>query len=66
MFNGGISGRTALQKKVYFLGVMLEEDHGFSPHFYGHYSAQVADANSELKALNYLREEVNVYGSPGS
>ena len=62
VFNGGISGRTALQKKVYFLGVMLEEDHGFSPHYYGPYSAQVADANSELKALNYLREEVNVYG----
>ena len=62
VFNGGISGRTALQKKVYFLGVMLEEDHGFSPHYYGPYSAQIADANSELKALNYLSEEVNVYG----
>lgn len=61
-FNGGISGRTALQKTVYFLGVMLEEDQGFSPHYYGPYSAQVAEANSELKSLNYLKENVNVYG----
>ncbi|MCK5643288.1 MAG: hypothetical protein KAJ19_20940 [Gammaproteobacteria bacterium] len=61
-FDGGISGRTALQKKVYFLGVMLGENHGFNPHYYGPYSAQVAEANSELKALNYLREDVHVYG----
>jgi len=61
-FGGGISGRTALQKKIYFLGIMLGENHGFSPHYYGPYSAQVADANSELKSLNYLKEEVNVYG----
>lgn len=61
-FDGGISGRTALQKKVYFLGVMLEENHGFSPHYYGPYSAQVADANSELKALDFLKEDVTVYG----
>ena len=61
-FDRGISGRTALQKKVYFLGIILQEDHGFSPHYYGPYSAQVADANAELKSLNYLREEVNVYG----
>jgi uncharacterized protein YwgA len=61
-FDGGISGRTALQKKVYFLGIMLQEDHGFNPHYYGPYSAQVADANSELRSLNYLREEIHVYG----
>jgi uncharacterized protein YwgA len=61
-FDGGISGRTALQKKVYFLSIIMQEDHGFSPHYYGPYSAQVADANAELKSLNYLREEVNVYG----
>jgi len=61
-FGGGINGRTALQKKVYFLGVMLEEDHGYRPHYYGPYSAQVAEANSELKSLGYLREDVNVYG----
>lgn len=62
VFGGGISGRTALQKKVYFLGIMLNEDHGFIPHYYGPYSARVADANSELKALNFLKEDVNVYG----
>ena len=62
VFGEGISGRTALQKKVYFLGVMLEENHGFSPHYYGPYSARVADANSELKALDFLKEDVNVYG----
>lgn len=62
VFDGGISGRTTLQKRVYFLEVMLEENHGFMPHYYGPYSAQVADANSELKALGFLKEDVHVYG----
>jgi len=61
-FNGGISGRTALQKKVYFLSVMLDQDLGFGAHYYGPYSAQIAEANAELKSLDYLRENINVYG----
>lgn len=61
-FGEGITGRTALQKIVYFLSVMLDEDLGFNPHFYGPYSPEVAEANSELKELNYIKEVVTVYG----
>ena len=57
-----IKGRTALQKRVYFLSIILEKELGFSPHYYGPYSAQVAEANSELKALDYIEETVTVYG----
>lgn len=57
-FNGEIHGKTSLQKKVYFLGLMVGQDLGYDPHFYGPYSAEVADANSELKSLGYIDESV--------
>ncbi len=58
----GIKGRTALQKIVYFLSVITEEDLGFTPHYYGPYSSKVAEANAELKELNYVKEDSSVYG----
>lgn len=61
-FNEGISGRTAIQKIVYFLSVIMNEDLGFNPHYYGPYSSKVAEANSELKELNYIKETTTVYG----
>ena len=54
--DGEIKGKTTLQKKMYFLGVMLNEDFGYGPHYYGPYSAKVAAANQELKSLGYLSE----------
>ena len=53
---GAIRGKTTLQKKMYFLGIMLNEDFGYGPHYYGPYSASVAAANQELKSLGYLSE----------
>lgn len=53
---GSIRGKTNLQKKMYFLGIMLREDFGYGPHYYGPYSASVAAANQELKTLGYLSE----------
>ena len=61
-FDGRITGRTVLQKWIYFLSEMLDENHGFNPHYYGPYSAQVAEANSELKALGYVDEDRTIYG----
>jgi uncharacterized protein YwgA len=57
-FGGEMQGKTKLQKRVYFLGVMLgkEQDLGYTPHYYGPYSPAVADANAELKALGYVDE----------
>ena len=61
-FDKGITGRTALQKIVYFLSIIMREDLGYNPHYYGPYSPRVAEANSELKELNYLKEAITVYG----
>ena len=38
-----ISGRTLLQKKLYFLSVLNQEAFGYRPHYYGPYSQLVAD-----------------------
>jgi len=61
-FDKGITGRTALQKIIYFLSVIMKADLGYNPHYYGPYSPRVAEANSELKELNYLEEVTTVYG----
>lgn len=64
-FGGTISGKTNLQKRVYFLGVGLgkESELGYRAHYYGPYSAAVAEANSELKSLGYLSECSTTWGS---
>lgn len=58
--DGKISGRTKLQKTVYFLGAMTRKlpDLGYRPHFYGPYSQQVSDAVGRLKALRFLDETI--------
>jgi uncharacterized protein YwgA len=64
-FEGAISGKTNLQKKIYFLGVGLgkESKLGYRAHYYGPYSAAVAEANSELKSLGYVSECSTSWGS---
>lgn len=62
-FGGEIHGKTALQKKMYFLSVILNEDLGYKAHFYGPYSNEVSDSNLELKSMGYLRESVSSAGS---
>lgn len=62
-FGGQISGKTTLQKKMYFLAVKLDYDLGYGAHYYGPYSRDVAAANSELKALGHLKESVSGWGS---
>jgi len=60
---GSIQGKTNLRKKMYFLGIMLHEDFGYGPHYYGPYSAKVAAANQELKTLGYLWESKAAAGA---
>lgn len=64
-FGGTIEGKTMLQKRIYFLGVGLGEESelGYRAHYYGPYSAAVAEANSELKSLGYLSECSTSWGS---
>jgi len=61
-FDGDMRGKTLLQKRVYFLSVMLGVDLGYEAHYYGPYSEQVASLNSELKALGYISESSSAWG----
>ena len=65
----GLRGRTLLQKKVYFLSVLMKFDLGFSPHYYGPYSSYVASHLDSLVNCGLLKEvtesfsnDQNVFG----
>ena len=53
----GISGRTILQKKMYFLAVLTGEEFGFGPYYYGPYSSTVADQLGALCEALLVKEE---------
>ena len=61
-FEGGMKGKTLLQKRIYFLSVMLGLDLGYEAHYYGPYSEQVATLNMEMKSLGYLSESSSAWG----
>ena len=49
-------GRTMLQKKMYFLSVLANENFGFKPHFFGPYSSQVSTSLSALGEADFVKE----------
>ena len=49
-------GRTMLQKKMYFLSVLANENFGFRPHFFGPYSSQVSTSLSALGEADFVKE----------
>lgn len=51
-----LRGRTLLQKKIYFLSVMMEHDLGFTAHYYGPYSSYVAGHLDSLVNYGILKE----------
>ena len=57
----GVSGRTLLQKKLYFLAVLAEEDFRYRPHYYGPYSQFVADNVGALCEAGFLMEQVETF-----
>ncbi len=61
-FEGDMRGKTLLQKRIYFLSVMMGIDMGYEAHYYGPYSEKVAALNSELKSLGYVSEASSAYG----
>ena len=61
-FGGNMRGKTLLQKRVYFLSVMLGIDLGYEAHYYGPYSGQIADLNAELKSLGCISESSSAWG----
>ena len=61
-FNGDMPGKTLLQKRVYFLSVMLGVEMGYDAHYYGPYSEKVSTLNSELKSMGYISEASSAWG----
>jgi uncharacterized protein YwgA len=61
-FGGEMHGKTLLQKRLYFLSIMLDLDLGYDAHFFGPYSQQIADLNSELKSFGYVSESSSPWG----
>ena len=51
-----LRGRTLLQKKIYFLSVMMEHDLRFTAHYYGPYSSYVAGHLDSLVNYGILTE----------
>ena len=57
-----VQGRTLLQKQIYFLSVLANEDFGFRPHYYGPYSSHVSTALSALVEADLVEESRVGYG----
>jgi uncharacterized protein YwgA len=63
--NEEIQGKTKLQKTIYFLGILTGSlnDLGYRPHYYGPYSAAVADAVNSLKAVGFISQSSLGFGT---
>jgi len=58
-FDGKMSGKTKLQERLYFLGLVLNKKKlGFNPHYYGPYSSCITCANDRLLSLGFINEKV--------
>ena len=57
-----ISSKTKIQKEMYFLSQLLNEDFAFRPHYYGPYSPRVEQALDELIGAGFLEVKQKVYG----
>lgn len=62
-FGDQIRGKTLLQKRLYFLGVILNEDLGFRAHYYGPYSETINDSLQALKTSGLVEESQIHYGA---
>ena len=60
--SNGVQGRTLLQKRIYFLSVLANEDFGFRPHYYGPYSSHVSTSLSALVEADLVEEARIRYG----
>jgi hypothetical protein len=58
-----ISGRTVIQKLVYFEHVKKITSVEYKPHFYGPYSVDVANAVQTLVAQKFINEEIIGYAN---
>jgi uncharacterized protein YwgA len=54
--NGQFTGRTLLQKAIFFLNEIVDLNISFRPHYYGPYSSDVAIALENLVNIGFLNE----------
>ena len=59
----GLQGRTLLQKKVYFLSVLMGVRLDFSAHYYGPYSSLVAGHLNSLVSHGFLEEKIESFAA---
>lgn len=59
---GRIQGKTNIQKKVYFVGQLLDWDLGYKPHYYGPYSPLIENALGDLRGLGFVNESLMGFG----
>lgn len=62
---GSIQGRTLLQKRAYFVSVLMGQDEpfGFTAHYYGPYSPIIDSAVTQLKSLGFIDEATIGFGA---
>ncbi len=60
---GDVPGRTMLQKLIYLVSRIEQQDLGYSPHFYGPYSAAIQRTTTDLRDLELVSERVRVLPS---
>ena len=61
-FGGSVVGKTLLQKRMYFIAVILGDDYGHRAHYYGPYSDDVADSLVQLVQMGAVDEQAEVFG----
>ena len=62
----GIPVRTLLQKRMYFLSVLVGEDFQFTPYYYGPYSSRVTHQLGALRQAAFVSEQSQLYGTSGT
>lgn len=61
---GEVKGRTMLQKRVYFMGILCNclEELGYEAHYYGPFSAEVEGAVDRLRGLGFADQTITNWG----
>ncbi len=60
---GRLQGRTLLQKKLYFLSMLMNTRFDFRPHYYGPYSDITAEALNDLVTSGFVKETSESFAS---
>ncbi len=59
---GKISGKTLLQKRLYFVSLKLKKDLRYKAHYYGPYSAEINASLSECVGLDFVEAKTSGFG----